>query len=40
GWPVRISAGRAEAMGFEADSSLEEIIRIFIEDDLGGEIVA
>jgi len=39
GWPVKISARRAEAMGFEADSNLEEIIRLFIEDDLGGEFV-
>ena len=39
GWPVRIAARRAEAMGFQADATLEEIIRIFIEDDLGGEFV-
>lgn len=40
GWPVRIEAKRAEALGFHADESLEEIIRIFIEDDLGGKFVA
>ena len=38
GWPVRIAACRAEAMDFEGDASMEEIIRIFIDDDLGGEV--
>ena len=39
GWPVRIAARRAEAMGFEGDANFEEIIRIFIEDDLDGTFV-
>lgn len=40
GWPVRIAGKRAEALGFQADESIEEIIRIFIEDDLGGSFVS
>ena len=38
GWPSQFVAKRAEALGFKADSSFEEIIRIHIEDELGGRI--
>ena len=38
GWPARFSAKRASALGFKADASFEEIIRIHIEDELGGKI--
>ena len=38
GWPMRFDARRARAMGFEADSSLAEIIRAHIEDELAGKI--
>lgn len=39
GWPMRFAAERGTAMGFEIDGSMEEIIRGFIEDELGGEFV-
>ena len=34
GWPRNFDARRAAALGFRADSSFEEIIRIHIEDEL------
>ncbi|MBM3539628.1 MAG: NAD-dependent epimerase, partial [Alphaproteobacteria bacterium] len=34
GWPRNFSAKRAVDLGFRADRSFEEIIRIYIEDDL------
>lgn len=36
GWPQRFDASRAEALGFEAETSFDEIIRIHIEDELEG----
>ncbi len=36
GWPRNFAARRAAALGFRADSSFEEIIRIHIEDELQG----
>ena len=36
GWPRRFDARRARDLGFTAESSFEEIIRIHIEDELGG----
>lgn len=38
GWPSRFTAKRAAELGFKADKSFEEIIRIHIEDELGGRI--
>jgi nucleoside-diphosphate-sugar epimerase len=38
GWPARFTAKRAQALGFTADASFEDIIRIHIEDELGGKI--
>jgi nucleoside-diphosphate-sugar epimerase len=40
GWPRRFDAKRAESLGFKAESSFDEIIRIHIEDELGGKFVA
>ena len=40
GWPERFDTVRAHALGFRAESSFEEIIRIHIEDELGGSFVA
>jgi len=40
GWPQRIDAGRARALGFKAESSFDEIVRIHIEEDRGGTFVA
>ena len=38
GWPRAFDARRALKLGFKAESSFEEIIRIHIEDELGGRI--
>jgi nucleoside-diphosphate-sugar epimerase len=38
GWPRGFEAKRAKALGFKAESSFEEIIRIHIEDELGGKV--
>lgn len=38
GWPQRFDAGRAEALGFQAEKSFDEIIRIHIEDELDGAV--
>lgn len=38
GWPRKFDAARATELGFNAESSFEEIIRIHIEDELGGKI--
>jgi nucleoside-diphosphate-sugar epimerase len=34
GWPQALLAPRAEALGFAADSGIDEVVRAFIEDDL------
>jgi nucleoside-diphosphate-sugar epimerase len=38
GWPRNFSAKRAIELGFKPDESFEQIIRIHIEDELGGRI--
>jgi nucleoside-diphosphate-sugar epimerase len=38
GWPRRFDPRRALALGFVAESSFDEIIRVHIEDELGGKI--
>lgn len=38
GWPTNFEARRAEALGFKAETSFDDIIRIHIEDELGGTI--
>jgi nucleoside-diphosphate-sugar epimerase len=38
GWPTRFDARRGLALGFKPEASFEEIIRIHIEDELGGKI--
>jgi nucleoside-diphosphate-sugar epimerase len=40
GWPGRFDAGRAKALGFKAEGSFEEILRVYIEDELGGRLPA
>jgi nucleoside-diphosphate-sugar epimerase len=37
-WPGRFDPVRALALGFRAEASFDEIIRMHIEDELGGEI--
>jgi D-erythronate 2-dehydrogenase len=34
GWPTRFDASRAEGLGFVADKSFEDIIRVHVEDEL------
>lgn len=36
GWPRAFDARRATALGFAAESDFDEIVRIYIEDELGG----
>ena len=38
GWPRDFEAKRATALGFRAESSFDEIIRVHIEDELGGKL--
>src|SRR6478672_8815269 len=38
GWPRKFDTRRALELGFKADASFEAIIRIHIEDELGGKI--
>lgn len=40
GWPRRFDAARALALGFSAETSFDEIIRIHIEDELDGKSAA
>ena len=38
GWPTDFDARRASELGFKAEANFDEIIRIHIEDELGGQI--
>ena len=40
GWPSRFDPRRARALGFKAEASFDQIVRIHIEDELGGRIAA
>jgi nucleoside-diphosphate-sugar epimerase len=40
GWPQRIEARRARELGFSAEHSFDEIVRIHIDEDRGGKFVA
>lgn len=40
GWPRGFEATRAAELGFKAESSFDEIVRIHVEDELGGQIAA
>jgi nucleoside-diphosphate-sugar epimerase len=40
GWPTRFDAKRARALGFKVEDSFDEIIRVHIDDELGGKIAA
>ena len=35
-WPGRFTAQRARALGFQAETSFDEIIRVYVEDEIGG----
>jgi nucleoside-diphosphate-sugar epimerase len=38
GWARDLDASRAESLGFRAEKSFDEIIRVHVEDELGGKI--
>jgi nucleoside-diphosphate-sugar epimerase len=40
GWPRRFDPRRALALGFKGEASFDEIIRVHIEDELGGKIAS
>jgi nucleoside-diphosphate-sugar epimerase len=40
GWPGRFDARRARELGFRAEAGFEEIVRVYVEDELGGRIGA
>jgi len=40
GWATHFDPARGQALGFETDADFEEIVRIFIEDELGGSFAA
>jgi hypothetical protein len=39
-WPGRFAATRAHALGFRAEKSFDEIVGVYVEDELGGRIGA
>jgi D-erythronate 2-dehydrogenase len=39
GWPQRLAAERATALGFTVERTFDEIIRVHIDEDLGGKFV-
>jgi nucleoside-diphosphate-sugar epimerase len=40
GWPEKADARRAHELGFRAETSFDEIIRVHVEDELGGTVAA
>ncbi len=38
GWPRNFDTRRAGALGFRAEADFEEIIHVYVEDDLGGNV--
>jgi nucleoside-diphosphate-sugar epimerase len=40
GWPETFSARRAEELGFKAEATFDEIIQVYIDDELGGRVPA
>ena len=38
GWPRDFEAQRARELGFQAESSFDEIVRVYIEDELEGRV--
>jgi D-erythronate 2-dehydrogenase len=37
-WPERFEATRAQALGFVAESTFDEIIAVYVEDEMGGQV--
>ena len=40
GWPQNFNARRAEALGFTAEARFDEIVQVYIDDELGGRVPA
>ena len=40
GWPTRFEARRSRELGFTAETSFDEIIRVHIEDELDGKVAS
>ena len=40
GWPRRFDARRGLALGFQVEATFDDIIRVHIEDELGGRIAS
>ncbi len=40
GWPRSFTSDRARALGFKAENTFDEIVKIHIDEDLGGRFVA
>jgi len=40
GWPRSFDARRARELGFRAETDFDEIVRVYVEDELGGRIPA
>ena len=38
GWPERFNVQRAERLGFRAETDFDDIIRVYVEDELGGRV--
>lgn len=38
GWPTQFDARRASALGFKAEQTFDDILKVHIEDELGGKI--
>ncbi len=38
GWPRAFDARRASALGFAAERDFDEIVRVYIEDEMGGTL--
>ena len=36
GWPRAFETRRAQALGFSAEADFDEIVRVYVEDELGG----
>jgi nucleoside-diphosphate-sugar epimerase len=37
-WPRDFDARRAQELGFRAEETFEEIVRVYVEDELGGRV--
>ena len=40
GWPQRLEAKRARALGFQVEQTFDEIIRVHIDEELGGKFAS